>query len=410
MTSDKCVQKWGIDMNTDVIRKLAKENQAYALKMRREFHQNPEISGQEQQTRKRLIRELEQMGVLYRLLPGTGLIAFVQGEKPGRGRVIRADIDGLAVQESEKNLKQQKTCCSTVPGTAHACGHDAHMAMLLGTIRVLMALRSELAGTVYCCFEEGEETNCGVFKMLDALKEYDIEKCFALHVYNGLEAGKIDITPGPRMAGDIIVGIQVHGVSGHGSRPDQAINPIIPAAHIITELDSAFRNQLDAEKPLTLGICIIQAGAAPNIIPDKAYMRGTIRYFDTEEGQKAMEIVRRVSENTADSHRCTIAFEPELKLRLLPVVNDPAVAVQVSRDVAKIWGEEALGSCGKWYASECFSRYMNCWPGALGFLGIRNEELGSGAPHHNGAFDIDESVLSLGICAEAAFAFGEAAQ
>ena len=305
----------------------------------------------------------------------------------------------------KKLIEQPKVCVSEIPGRCHACGHDAHMAMLLGTMRILVQNKEELPGTVYCCFEEGEETNCGIDTMIEALEKYPIDECFAFHVYNELDAGKVNIVPGPRMAGTVGIGFHLKGKSGHGSRPDQAINPIIPAAHIITQLNSAFMNQLNVEETVTLGLGMVKAGEATNIIPDDAYVGGTARFFNKEEGEKALEIIERIARNTADSYRCGIEFEKRNNISPYPVVNDEKTALKIQKAVGEICGEEVLGDCDKWFASECYSAYQNKYPGVLGFLGIRNEAYGSGAAHHNGKFDIDESGFWLGVCAEAAFAF-----
>ncbi len=388
------------------IKEMALEYQDYMKEMRREFHRHPEISGEEYHTREVLVREIESMEIPYRLLDGTGIIAVIKGGKPGKHRVLRADIDGLQVREDEENLKQKKECISCVEGISHACGHDAHMAMLLGTMKILKKLQDKIEGTVYCCFEEGEETNCGVETMLKALEEYPVEECFALHVYNGLDAGKVNVEPGPRMAGNVGIGFHIKGKSGHGSRPDQAINPIIPAAHIITQLNSAFVNRLDVEETVTLGIGMVRAGEATNVIPDEAFVGGTARFFKKEEGEKALALVKRIAESTAACHGCGIEFQERNQISPYPVVNDRAVALRVSEALEQLCGQEVLGECGRWYASECYCEYLEKYAGALGFLGIRNEEYGSGAAHHNGKFDIDESVLALGACAEAAFVFG----
>ena len=240
--------------------------------------------------------------------------------------------------------------------------------------------------------------------MIEALEKYPIDECFAFHVYNELDAGKVNIVPGPRMAGTVGIGFHLKGKSGHGSRPDQAINPIIPA-HIITQLNSAFMNQLNVEETVTLGLGMVKAGEATNIIPDDAYVGGTARFFNKEEGEKALEIIERIARNTADSYRCGIEFEKRNNISPYPVVNDEKTALKIQKAVGEICGEEVLGDCDKWFASECYSAYQNKYPGVLGFLGIRNEAYGSGAAHHNGKFDIDESGFWLGVCAEAAFAF-----
>ena len=385
------------------VKKLVFQYHDYIIKMRREFHKYPELSGEEFHTRNVLIREIESMGATYRLLKGTGIIAMIQGGKPGKNRLLRADIDALPVQEERENLKQEKACVSDIEGKCHACGHDAHMAMLLGTMKVIKRMQEDIEGTVYCCFEEGEETNCGIITMMEALKEYHIDECFALHVYSGLDVGKINVVPGPRMAGTVGIGFYVKGKTGHGSRPDQAANPIVPAAHIITQLDSAFLNQIDAEETVTLGVCMFKAGEAVNVIPDRAYIGGTARYFNKAEGEKALHIINAVAENTAACHKCGIEFTERNKIILFPVVNDERVAENTQRKICEICGDKVLGDCDRWYASETYSMYLERYPGALGFLGIRNEKFGSGAAHHNGKFDIDESALILGVCAEVAF-------
>lgn len=144
---------------TPDIKALASELEGYVIHMRRDFHEHPELSGKEHRTREVLIREIEAMNLQYRLLDGTGIIAFIEGEKPGKHRVIRADIDALPVKEDTMNLCREKECISKTDGICHACGNDAHMAVLLGTMKLLTEIRGSLAGKIYCCFEEGEETN-----------------------------------------------------------------------------------------------------------------------------------------------------------------------------------------------------------------------------------------------------------
>lgn len=387
------------------IQTLVEQQKDYIVSMRREFHRHPEVSGKEVHTREVLIRELDAMGVPYEKIPGTGLIATIKGAHPGKNRVLRADIDALPVQEDEVNLKQKKACISEIDGACHACGHDAHMAMLLGTMKVLLQLKDQLNGNVYCCFEEGEETNCGIDTMMEALKKYPVDECFALHVYNALDAGKVNVVAGPRMAGNIGIGIYLHGKAGHGSRPDQAISTIIPAAHIVTQLNSAFMNQLNVEETVTLGFGMLTAGTATNVIPDEAYIGGTARFFNPEEGEKALAIINKVTEATAASFNCTVTYQNRHNISPKAVINDPDVVGRVQAQMKKFGAADKLADCDRWFASECYSAYLNRYPGALGMLGIRNEKLGSGAAHHNGKFDMDESALPLGTLTELAFVF-----
>lgn len=394
-------------MDIGLIQQLVNQQQTYMVEMRRKFHENPELSGEEVKTREILIKEIENMGLSYRLIRGTGIIAFLEDAKQGPHRVLRADMDGLPVVESNENLKQRKACVSCIEGKSHACGHDAHMAMLLGAMKVLKSIQQDIEGTLYFCFEEGEETNCGVHAMLEALDDYPIEECFALHVYNELQAGKINLVSGARMAGNIGIGFHMKGKAGHGSRPDQAISPIIPAAHAITQINSAFVNQISAEETVTLGFGVVQAGEAPNVIPNDAYVGGTARFFQKEAGEKAFSLITEIAKHTAMCHGCDIEFEARHRISLDPVVNDTNVVKCTQEKLKELCGDEVFEACSHWYASECYSLYLKRYRGALALLGIKNEQLGSGAPHHSSEFDLDESVLSLGACAHIAFALSK---
>ena len=382
---------------------LIEAQQDYVVAKRRMFHEYPEVAHEEVETKKKIMAELDAMGIPYETVPGNGLIARIEGKLPGKHKVVRADMDALPVLEDSCNLKQPKVCVSKTPGKCHACGHDAHMAMLLTTLRVLNQLRDQLPGTVYGVFEEAEEVLGGSEQILEGLSKYPIDECFALHVYYHLDAGKVNVVPGPRMAGSAAIGITFHGKSGHGSRPDQAVSPIIPLAHYITQLNSAYNNRLNVEHPVTLGFGQLVAGTANNIIPETAAVLGSSRFFDVEEGKKAFELINRLAENTADSFGCTVEYSEINRIGVYPVVNDEGVALSFQKKFKELFGDGMLSDCEKWYASESFSNMTSKYPGALGFLGIRNEKLGSGALHHSPQFDIDESALLVGVRAEVAF-------
>jgi len=383
---------------------MALELQEYIVSMRRYFHEHPEVSDKEFNTSKRLAEEIEAMGIPYEHVPGTGLIAVIHGGRPGKNKVLRSDIDALPVQEEPVNLKQPKACVSGIPGVMHACGHDAHMAMLLAAMKILVKLQDEIPGNIYCCFEEGEEVKGGVYAMLDALEKYHIDEVFSLHVRNPLEAGKINIVPGPRMGGAIRIGFTLKGKAGHGSRPDEAINPLIPMAHILTQLNSIYNNRLDVEGKGTLAICQVTGGNTENIIPDSVFVRGTSRFFNDTERHKALTLINEVVENTAANFGCQVEFTKLHGLGSAPVVNRPEVVKEITDNLKEICGPAVFADCDRWFATEGFYEYMKRYPGALGFVGIRNDELGSGAAHHNGKFDMDESGLYLGTCTHVAFA------
>lgn len=333
----------------------------------------------------------------------TGFIATLDTQRPGPHIVLRADIDALPVTESEENLKGKRTCISEIPGCAHVCGHDAHMAMLLTAMKILVEDKESQSGVIYFCFEEGEETACGLKEMLDALEKRQVDTCWGVHVYAGLESNKICLEAGPRMAGAAETDFEVVGKGGHGSRPDMAINPVFCAAAILTNLGVCWPNQITAGETVTLGITTIQGGEARNIIPDTAEIKGTLRYFSAEEGDKALELVKTVAEHTAAMHRCTVKFGSHFRTVVPPVVNDEKYAELAKEAVGKVIPKENLVKCEPWYASDDFGKYLQKYPGIYAHLGLANEEYGSGALHHNCQFDLDENILTTGVKATLAY-------
>lgn len=385
------------------IKALAQKQKDYMIQMRRELHRHPELSNHEFETRKRIVRELERMGIEYELLEGTGILGRLEGGKPGKNKVLRADIDALPIQEAEEHLKGPKETVSENAGVSHACGHDAHMAMLLGTIQALLEVQEEIEGTVYFCFEEAEENGSGIDTMMKALEPLDIDECFALHVDPDIDVGQLNLEPGPRIAGAIGISLKLKGKAGHGSRPDQAINPIVPAAHIITNVDSALRNQLNPEKTVTLSFGHLAAGDTYNSIPGDAILEGSARFFDVDEGLKTLEIITDCARSIAAIHKCEVSFGPMHRLGVVPVINAKEVVERVSGPIQDAWGEDVLKTREKWFASETFSRYLSTYKGAMGFLGVGNPEKGFSGALHNANFDLDEDALPLGCSAELSF-------
>lgn len=381
----------------------AYKRQEYIVRIRRILHEYPELSGKEHHTREVIIHELELAGIPFRLLKGTGVLARIDGKHPGYARLLRADIDALPIQEDLCNLKRPKESVSSIPGVCHACGHDAHTAVLLAAAGIIHDHFDELYGTVYLCFEEGEETGCGVDVMLEALEDLGIRECFALHVYAGLDSGIISLQEGPRMAGRFGLDVTFRGKAGHSSRPDKAVNPIIAGAHFITVLDSLFRSGINPETMVTLGITQVTAGETDNIIPEECRVRGCGRFFQKEEGEKAVRLIRHSALHTAEIFGCGAVIDPCVRITMVPVCSDKKITERVRKTLEESCKEVCTGVCEKWYASESFSKYLEKYPGVFAFLGIRNEEYGSGAEHHSGKFDIDESGLWIGAAAEIAF-------
>lgn len=374
----------------------------YLINTRRYLHENPELSGKEFKTSKFLKDEVKKLNLHLVEVEGTGFYAILDTGNPGKTLGLRTDIDALPIVEKESNQKSMRLCKSNVDGVFHACGHDGHMATLLGSMIVLVEHKDELRGRIIFIFEEGEETGVGIDKMLAALKKEKIDAIYGEHLAAFLPTGKIGLEAGPVMAGNGIVDFTVRGKGGHGSRPDLSISPIFAATNIINGLASAWVNRVDVTKTVTLGLGLINGGTIANVIPDEVRIAGTLRYFDTNEGKKALDLVKKVGSLTAEAHECEFIAN-DIRHDNEPVINDEKLAKLAQDSIEEI----IPGSIDRgitWFASETFAGYANLCPTVFALVGTKNAELGSGAEHHNEYFDIDEESISLGASAMVKFA------
>jgi len=388
-------------MTTEALQTALRQSENEVIAWRRWFHENPELSMKEQRTSEKIRAEIERLGLPYERVGEYGLLARLDCGGPGRTVLMRADMDALPVDESENNLAGPKRCVSQTPGVSHACGHDAHLAMQLGAMRVLCSLREQLCGTVLFAFEQGEEIGGGVLAMLQALDKHHIDCCWGVHVYAGLAAGKISVEPGSRMAAISAFTITVVGRGGHASRPDLAVSPLMCAANILVNLNNIWTCELDPTKTVTLGIAAFRSGEKGNVIADEASFSGSLRYYDTAEGEKAFAAVKRVSECVAAAHRCQIRYDRILQSSA--VCNTPDCAALAAESIGALLGRQVLGSCPPWFATDSMACYLERWPGVYAFLGIADPASGCGAGHHTREFDLDDRVLALGTAAGVAY-------
>ena len=387
--------------NQDII-KAVDSLSRYQLKIRRYLHENPELSGKEVQTSKFLKQQVKESGLSIKEVDGTGFYAILDTNKPGKTLGIRTDIDALPIVENDKNLKDDRLCRSKNDGVFHACGHDGHMTTLLTAMKVLANKKDQLHGKLIFIFEEGEEVGTGIDKMVKALKDEKIDAIYGEHLAAFLETGKIGLNAGPVMAGNAIVDFTVRGKGGHGSRPDLSISPIFAATNIINGLASAWVNRVDVTKTVTLGLGLINGGTIANVIPDEVRVAGSLRYFDTQEGNKALDLVRKIGTLTAEAHECEF-IENKILHDNEPVINDENLT-KLAQDSIE---ETIPGSIDKeitWFASETFAGYNKLCPTVFAMVGTKNDKIGSGAEHHNEYFDIDEESISIGAIAMVKFA------
>ncbi len=382
------------------VTKRAGELQSYMVEQRRWFHENPERSGKEDNTISHITKELNKMeGLEYEVVPDGGIMGWIKGGKTGKKSVlIRADVDALPVVEDQGNLKEGgRTCRSVVDGVMHACGHDAHMSMQLGALKMLSEMREELPGTVYFVFERGEEGTGNYVQLLKAVEEKGIkpDSAWGIHVYSNLESGKIAIMDRNVMAGGAVIDVTLEGSGGHGSRPDQAISPIDCFAAIYQGMESLRLRTVTPFTTLTYSIGLLNAGVVGNVIPQTLHFAGSARFFDADlAGKPFVAALKNLVDHTAQAYNCKPTYN--LSMFGMPVLNDPECAKMAREALSKELGAEAVVQPEPWMASESFSAYLQLWPGVFGLLGIGNPEKGTGAAHHNPAFDVDEDTLSLG--------------
>ena len=386
---------------------LAKKHEEYIIAQRRYFHENPELTNKEFETVRKIAEELDSMGIPYVEIEKGGILAALKGNKDSdRSVLLRADMDALAINEAEENLKCKRTCISKNAGVMHACGHDGHVAMLLGTVKILLEKCNEIEGTVLFSFERAEEGGSGyrhILKYIDENK-INVDSVFAIHLYANLESGKLAINDGAVMACNMPFHITIEGKGGHGSRPDLSVSPIDAFVDIYNKMSTIRMTKIDPFKALTYSIGEVTAGNSQNCIPDSLKFKGTVRTFDRDgAGMIFHDEFRKLVDSVCELHGCR-AIYTKYGMPGLAVINDKECADFAKKVIGEELGEDSVVSVEPWMASEPFSRYLCMWPGIFALLGIKNEEKGIGAEHHNSYFDLDEAVLYKGSASAATYA------
>ena len=376
------------------IQKLGEKYKDYMVEMRRYFHENPEPSTEEYNTSAKIKEELDKMGIPYVSAAGTGVIGTIQGGKPGKTVALRADMDALQVKE-----------CTGLPfaskkeGLMHACGHDGHIASLLGAAKILNEIKDEIQGTVKLFFQPAEETAWGAKKMIEegALEGVDGE--FGIHIWADIELGKISVEAGPRMASTDLFRIKVTGKGGHGSLPHQGVDAVVAGSAIVMNLQSIVSREISPLETAVVSVGQIKSGSRFNVIAPEAFMDGTTRAFSAEVRGKFHGMIDRIAKNTAAAYRAEAVTEYEY---LVPVtINDERCSKIAEEAVRETFGEEALTTFPKITGSEDFSYFSNEREGVLCFVGTGTENY---YPHHHPKFSVDERALPVAASMYAAYA------
>jgi len=378
------------------IKKEAEKMESQLKKWRRDFHRHPETAFQEERTSNKIHDFLEGLGLPVKRLAKTGLTAELEGKSGDKVVALRADIDALPIQE-----EGEKKYISKNPGVAHACGHDAHMAILMGAAKVLTENKDQIPGKVVFLFQPAEEIPPGgAKKMVDQGALDGVDAIFGLHVWQPLPTGTVGIIKGPMMAQADNFEITVKGKAGHGSMPHTTVDPIFVASQLVVNIQSVVSRDTDPLKPLVLSFGTINGGTVYNIIPQEVKLTGTVRTFEPEIQEKVRQRMHEIAKNTS---RAFGAFaDCRYKKGFPPLVNHPEMVDIVTETVDKTLGKNKMKDISPVMGGEDFAYYLQKIPGAFLFLGAGD---GQKYSHHHPKFDIDEKVLPQGASLMAGLAY-----
>ena len=382
------------DSIREAIRDGAADLRDFVVATRRDIHAHPELGNQEARTPRLIVEAMAGLDLEVKQgVGGTGVVAVLRGAHAGPTLALRADMDALPLQEDDP--RPYRSC---VPGVMHACGHDGHVAMLLGAARLLHRLRDQLHGNVKFFFQPAEETYGGASEMIaDGCLSDDpkVDAVFGLHVEPDGEVGELRLRPGPTMASSDAVRIAVQGVGGHASEPHACIDPVPAAAQIITNLQAMVTRRFDARSPVVVTITYLQAGSAFNVIPPEVIVAGTVRTVDPSVRAKMPLQITEVAEHTAAAFGATaeVAYVHGSGV----VLNDPGFTQFVAETVRRNRGDSSVRTLASpIMGAEDFGLYLEQLPGAFAFLGARPSHQ-QAYPCHHPRFDFDEAALPVGV-------------
>lgn len=366
------------------------------VNIRRDFHMYPELSFEEVRTPKKIAEFLTKLGIDVRtgvgkIGGGNGVVGTLYGGKPGKTIALRADFDGLPIQD-EKDVPYK----SKIDGVMHACGHDIHTAALLGVAKVLSAVREHIKGNVVFIHQFAEEKGTGGAKPMIADGCLDgVDRIYGAHVWSSLPYGTVGVRKGFAMASYDGFEIEVVGSGGHGAEPHQTIDPIVVGSNLVINLQQITSRRLDPLEPAVVSIGAFNSGNAGGVIPGIAKITGTVRTFNANVRTQIEANIRSISEAIcqAAGAKANINYihgYPSLE-------NDPAEAQKVKKIGKHLVGEENMLSMEQLMSAEDFSYYLQKKRGSFFFVGGKNPDIGATYPHHHAKFDVDErSMLHIG--------------
>lgn len=374
------------------IEQLAEKYLERIMEMRRELHRFPELGFKEFKTAEIIKKELDRIGIPYESeIAATGIVGLIKGKKEGKTVLLRADMDALPVEEESRCEFK-----SEIAGNMHACGHDGHVAGLLGAAMILNDLKDEIAGNVKLVFQPAEEGPGGADPMIKAgiLENPKVDAAFGCHIWLACKAGQIMIKDGDMMSHTTSFDIMIQGVGGHGSQPEKTIDPIIIGSQIIINFQNIISRNISTLKPAVLSCCTIKAGEACNVIPDKLIIKGTIRTFDEELTNEIVDRMENIIKGITSSYGASYVFDVN---RMYPALkNDHEMFELSKKTLGKIVGEENVIVMEEpLMGSEDFSYFGKKVPSNFFLVGVRDAQEDIESMLHHPRLLWDEKHLKI---------------
>lgn len=385
--------------------------QAKLVDWRRDIHQHPELGNRETRTAAKVAEHLRSMGLEPKTgIAHTGVTAVLKGGRPGPKIALRADMDALPVTE-QTGLPFASTATATyrgqTTGVMHACGHDAHVAILMGVAEALVGMREQLAGEVLFVFQpaeegppDGEDGGASMMLAEGIFRDFKPDAVFGLHVFSTLQAGQIGVRGGPLMAASDRFHIKVIGRQTHGSRPWGGIDPIVAAADIVGTAQSIVSRRTNiSELPAVVSFGAIDGGIRYNIIPDSVELVGTIRTFDEDVRSDIFADLKNVAEHVSAAHGATVEAEVPDATGNPVTVNDPALTARLLPSLRAVAGADNVIETPLNMGAEDFAYYAREVPAMFFFVGAtpQGQDPMTAPSNHSPQFDVDESALDLGL-------------
>ncbi|WP_261130266.1 M20 family metallopeptidase [Bacillus sp. Marseille-Q3570] len=360
------------------------------IDIRRDLHMHPEISFQEKRTAKLIAKYLEDLGLEVKTkVGGNGVVGRLKGGRPGKTIALRADFDALLVPD-EKDVSYK----SRVPGVSHACGHDIHTGALLGVAKVLSDVKKELPGEVVFLHQHAEEMAPGGAKSMVEDGCLDgVDEVYGAHVEVNFPIGTVAVNDGYVQASSDAFDITINGKGGHAAEPHRSKDPVAIGSHLVVDLQNIVSRRVDPLHPALVTVGAFNSGDAHNVIPDKAYLKGTVRTYDQEIRKQVENELKLICEKTGEKHGVTI--DVTYDRGYISLYNHPDPTAYIKKLSTEIVGEEKVLVKPPDMGGEDFAYYVDAVPGTFFWVGGGNSEIDAVYPHHHPKFDVDEESMLL---------------